>query len=280
MTTMKAIIDLLNHYESVIDAISCPALTIENKLKSILPHRENDIYYMPHGIPDFTMYHPRYESGPLFLVYHGRLEEVQKRVSYLIELASELKKRKQPYTLYILGSGPDIEKYKAQAHDLGLLEEIIFFGQREWQEVMDILAKCHLSLLVSKHEGFCYSLAEAMGIGLPGIAFSCGGIIEQYLKNDINGFVVPWGDVQAMADKVVMFYNNSAMWRSFSEQARREIHVNYSLEHFGANYAELIHSLVGNKLKYRTWPKLRPIFTEGDRLKDAIETAGKIFHMW
>jgi glycosyltransferase involved in cell wall biosynthesis len=271
---------ILSTYETLIDKFICASFVTENTLKTVIPYRKDDVHYIPHGIPLFDGHNSIYEGGLLKLVYIGRLVEDPKKISYIISLAVELEKREIPFHVAIVGDGPDADNYKNSVINLGLSSYVEFHGYKAWPDAMRIAQKSHVSILTSEHEGFCYGLAETMGIGLPAVVFSCGGVIEQYLKDGINGYVVPWGEVSMMADRLVELHRNPDIWRAFSIEARNEIKRNYSMESFGSNYAKLIDLILAQNGPRRSWPRIRPIIAERHKGTEIIEMLGKHLHLW
>jgi glycosyltransferase involved in cell wall biosynthesis len=164
--------------------------------------------------------------------------------------------------------------------ELGLSGRFKFYGRCDWDQIAKIFHESHLAILTSKHEGFCLGLAEAMGAGLPAIAFSCGGVIEQYLKNGINGYVVPWGDVGTAADRIVEFYDDPEKWRNFSREAREEIRGHYSMAAFGAAYARLFEERLTRKTQPRRWPRMRPILADRNRSTCVADKLGRCVGLW
>jgi glycosyltransferase involved in cell wall biosynthesis len=164
--------------------------------------------------------------------------------------------------------------------DSGLSDRVEFHGYREWPESVSIIRNAHLTVLASRHEGFCLGLAELMGMGLPAIAFSCGGVIEQYLKDGVNGYVVPWGNVSLMADRIAEFYDNPEKWRSFSTEASREIRTNYGMALFAARYAALIDETPVRGAQARRWPRMRPLIAERNMGTRIVEKIGRCLSLW
>ena len=271
---------ILSRYERVIDTFVCISSVTYEALKSSIPQRADDIHYIPHGISGLEGSSCTFTGGLLKVVYIGRLTETPKKVSYILKLAAELRTRSIPVNFSIVGDGPDAENYKSTVDTMGLSNYVEFLGYKEWPDAMRIAQNCHVSILTSEHEGFCYGLAEAMGMGLPAVAFSCGGVVEQYLKDGINGYVVPWGNISLMADRIVELYNNPEKLRVFSAEARNVIARQYSIKSFADNYVKLIDSTLHKRHHHKPWPRMRPVIAERNIGTKMLEKLGGCFGLW
>ena len=203
----------LTYYEPIMDGFICPATVSYEHLKKVLPHRRRDIRLIPHGIPGAGDSPPKFDGGEIRLIYHGRLEEDQKSVSSLIALAETLAKGDVDFRLILVGDGPDQQTYRDRVAERGLGERVVFLGHLEGADLENALQGAHVAVLTSRHEGFCLSLAEAMAVGLPAIAFDCGGGINDYLVHGETGFVLPWGDLGGMRERAEWLARNPAEWQ-------------------------------------------------------------------
>ena len=81
---------------------------IEDRIRAALPHRGRDIINIPYGVPvaERPPVRDRLEGRPVRLIYTGRIEQKQKRVMTLVELALQLEQRGIAYELEFVGDGP------------------------------------------------------------------------------------------------------------------------------------------------------------------------------
>lgn len=99
---------------------------------------------------------------------------------------------------------------------LGLKDQVTFLGLRE--DVPEILAD--LDVLVhcpTAPEPFGRVLAEAMAVGRPVVAASCGGIPE-VMEHGVTGFLVPVGDVKGFASAVIRLLTDPALKEKFGRE--------------------------------------------------------------
>jgi len=59
-----------------------------------------------------------------------------------------------------------------------------------------------LFLLTSQREGFPNVLIEANALGIPIVAFACPGGITEIIEEGLNGFYVPYNEIELLAKKI------------------------------------------------------------------------------
>src|SRR5205807_714357 len=150
----------------------------------------------------------------------------------LLFVARRLREQRVPFTLRFVGNGSWATRYREMTAELRLEGHIEFLGECNGEALVELFQDSDLAVLSSRHEGFCLSLAEAMGAGLPAVAFDCGGIVSEYLRDGINGFLAPFGDITAMAERIAWFQANPPQWELFSAAARATISEGYNLDLF------------------------------------------------
>ncbi len=117
------------------------------------------------------------------LLYVGRLEETQKRVSRVLGAWRLLAPRFPGWRLEIVGDGPDRAALEAQAADL---PRVAFHGFRA---PAPFYAKAKLLLLTSDFEGFPLVLPEAMAAGCVPVALGTYPAVYDVVRGT-NGVVV------------------------------------------------------------------------------------------
>ena len=130
-------------------------------------------------------------------LYVGRLV-VYKKVDVIIKALTKAYSGKK-FVLHIVGSGAEKEKLQYLADELGVSENVIFYGQIPREKVFELMKKCFCFTMVSEKETFGMVYIEAMLAGCVTIA-SEGGGVDGIIVNGKNGFVSPEGNVNALTE--------------------------------------------------------------------------------
>ena len=144
--------------------------------------------------------HPWFRAGaPAVIMGMGRLVK-QKDFPTLIR-AFAIVHQQSDARLVILGEGSDRRELEALVARLGLKDVVSLPGFVE--NPFAYLAKSALFVLSSAWEGFGNVLVEAMALGVPIISTSCPSGPDEILEDGRYGDLVPVGDEQRMATKIL-----------------------------------------------------------------------------
>jgi len=181
--------------------------------------------------PDAPQAHPWQPGETLRIGILGRLHP-QKGYDLLIEALGLLKQRgfkpAAPFEILIAGDGRDREAITAQLQRTGITEvSLIGFADRP----QEFLASLHLYLQPSRVEGFCIAVHEAMQASLPVIA-SAVGQIPYTLEHGRSGWLLPPGDVSALANALAEALGHPDRLAAMGQAARERVMPLYSAEAF------------------------------------------------
>lgn len=90
---------------------------------------------------------------------------------------------------WIIGEGPEEERLRRLAWDLGISEKVTFFGQLSRAEALEKLVQCDVLLHPSLHDSGGWVCLEAMAAGRPVICLDLGGPALQVTRE--TGIKVP-----------------------------------------------------------------------------------------
>ena len=134
-----------------------------------------------------------------FLVgWLGRMTEI-KRADELLRAFAHLREGGADADLLLVGDGPLRADLEVLASELGIRDRTHFTGFRS--DVGTIYAASDAIALTSANEGTPVSVIEAQAAGKPVVSTDVGGV-RDIVTDGVSGFVVPPGDVDAVADKL------------------------------------------------------------------------------
>jgi len=131
--------------------------------------------------------------------------------------AALLVKKKYPEVPFLLVGGFDEHKEAIREEELfALLEEgaVTYCGHAE--DVRPYLKECSIFVLPSYHEGNGRSIVEAMAAGRAIITTDAPGCRDTVVEG-YNGFLVPPGDVGALAGKLELLVRNKELRTSMGD---------------------------------------------------------------
>jgi glycosyltransferase involved in cell wall biosynthesis len=176
------------------------------------------IVQIPNPVPFFPRKISGLESKTILAL--GRLEQ-QKQFDILIDAFAIFSKTHVEWKLRIRGSGSEEEKLKLKAEYLGLTDKIQILGPTSNVEAEYLGASIYA--MSSKFEGFPMTLLEAMAYGIPCVSFDCPNGPSEIINDGEDGFIVPLGDIEMLANRMSMIADNEALKYCLGKKARENI---------------------------------------------------------
>ncbi len=159
----------------------------------------NKLHFVPYGIPEYWFdLEPVPIPGRILFVGHVGL---RKGNQYLAECCRILKKRGVPFECRVAGpSHLDLSQ--------SLFEGPNYLGQVPRSQIMNEFQQADLFVLPTLAEGMALVHLEAMACGVPVITTpNCGSVV----RNNIDGFVVPIRDGEALANRIQQLLENRTL---------------------------------------------------------------------
>jgi glycosyltransferase involved in cell wall biosynthesis len=152
----------------------------------------------------------------------GALQKL-KGVHHILEALATLRSS-HDFTYVIVGAGEESANLRALTRRLALDDRVVFRGHLGRETLPQFFSACDLFILGSLTEGSGNVVLEAMSSGRPVICTDSGGP-PQYVRHERTGFVVPVGDVPAMAQRVRELLDTPRLADSLGEAGRaRMVH--------------------------------------------------------
>ncbi|GIW02208.1 MAG: glycosyl transferase [Roseiflexus sp.] len=169
----------------------------------------------------------------------GRLTE-QKAYHLLLD-AARLVVRIRPDTRFrMVGEGRLEAALRRQAQDLGIARAVSFDGLRH--DIPDILAETHVFVLSSLWEGLPVTAVEAMAAARPVVLTDVGGC-RTLVTPGVEGWLVPPGNVEALAAALLDALDNPERQRLFGRRGREKVRRAFGLEQYVRGHEQLYESL-------------------------------------
>lgn len=121
-------------------------------------------------------------------------------------------------------------------------------GNIPHHEIRNVFADVDIFVFPSLWEGSALVTYEALASGLPCIVTSEAGSV---VRDGIEGFVIPAGDVGAIRDRILQLYQDPALRRSMGEAARARA-MEHSWEEYQLKLVTSVGELMGRNQHGRT----------------------------
>lgn len=156
------------------------------------------------------------------IVYAGQLKRV-KGLHHLLEALPRVRREVPGAHLEVAGDGPEGDRLRDQARDLGLGDAVAFRGRLPGDELRDLYraSRC-LAFPVVWHEPFGRVLLEAWAHGLPVVTTTRGGPGEVVADGE-TGLLTRPRDPDALADALVRVLADDDLARDLREAGRAEV---------------------------------------------------------
>lgn len=179
----------------------------------------------------------------------GRFSDPRKDALTLFRAWECVVKRVPEAVLELIGTPPEdriCQKFKT------LIDEgkIRLAGLVDQDKKLEILSESSLAIISSLQEGLGIAGLEAASFGLPIVSTDCGGPSD-YVLDGLTGFLVPVGDYNAMADRIVQLLKDKKLSAKMGSKAKVLTGYFYS--------QEMIYNKFALALTH-VWPELSSLF--------------------
>lgn len=150
----------------------------------------------------------------------------------LVEAVSRLSPEQRSRIRILVAGDPPNEAMKARVRELSMEQSVTFPGLVS--DVRQVLAACDVGFVLSYREAASYASCETMAAGLPTLVSAAGGLPEN-VRDGVDGWVVPVGDVEALHAYLQQLLNDKFCLRTLGGNARRRVEEEFSLSKFAAD---------------------------------------------
>ena len=179
-----------------------------------------------------------------FVTIVANLQHPVKDYPMFLRAAARVRKEVAEAAFIIAGEGDLMPQMRAMATGLEIQNDVFFIGRCD--RIAELLFISDVCALSSKAEGFSNSILEYMAAARPVVATDVGGAREAIIPGEA-GYIVPAGDDEQMARRLIELLRNPEGARAMGEQGKRRVLDQFSTSRQLSNTLGLYSELLGKK---------------------------------
>lgn len=220
--------------------IIIPSPFVLDLTRKIIPSAKT--VYIPIG---FNVNHNLISDNSLErVVFVGTIER-RKRIHHIIEIAYLLKDKLPNLKFDVVGRIGENDYYSEimeKFESFNLKNIVTLYGRVDDEKLSSIYSKASLFVFPSSYEGYGMVLIEAMGFGLPVVAYN-NSAIPYTVKDDYNGILIKDGDYRQMANSIYNLLNDSERLKELKKNALKYVQDLPTAEEMKRQMADYIAGL-------------------------------------
>lgn len=169
------------------------------------------------------------------IAYVGNLS-VRKGLPYLFNALHQLSIPEEAYDVWFIGNITSEIKQLIPKYQRANWK---FFGFVRHPSLAELLSQCSIAVQPSIEEGMSMVIPQLMACGTPVIATTnTGG--EDFIKDRVNGFIVPIRDPRSLVDRIQLLYEDDALREQMQGEAVQHARLFGSWDQYGERYANFL----------------------------------------
>ena len=262
----------LSWYEPTITKYIAVSKECHEYLSGCVPCREEDIVTLPYGVCIPPSLNRNYQIKPLRLIYAGRVTQPQKRVWDFVPLVENLLRAKIPFVFDIVGEGDEFAPLAQIMRSRIPAANVYFHSRVPHREMARKWLDHDIFLQVSDFEGTSVSMLEAMAHGVVPVVTAASSGIAGVIKPQDNGFVVPVGDMSAMANVIAQLAGKHTLLADVGQSAHRTAHE-YSMDSYAQKFTQVLDQVaeaeenVDFQKRYGIYSPMHPLLVQQQLIK-------------
>ncbi len=198
---------------------------------------DEDVYY-PKPVEGLAA-HYGISSDERVLIHISNFRPVKRILDVLKSFSLILNKAKAK--LLLIGNGPELPIARQYIKEHGLEENVLVLGNQK--HIAELLSMSDVMLLLSEKESFGLVALEAMACGVPVVGTAIGGIPE-VIEDGATGYLVPVGDVEFVAERVLQLLQDQATHQRFRERALKRVKQEFYSQRIVSEYERLYEKML------------------------------------
>ena len=174
----------------------------------------------------------------------ANLNRTVKRTDDFIRVAALVWRSCPKARFVIVGDGELRKSLENLSLSLGLINVVKFAGRIK--HPIELIKNFTVGVNTSETEGFSNAILEYMACGIAVVATANGGNSE-LIRDGVNGFLVPVGGVELMAERIVVLLQEEDLRRRIQTSNLQLIRSKFSLEQMVRAHETYYYQLLANK---------------------------------
>jgi poly(glycerol-phosphate) alpha-glucosyltransferase len=237
--------DLCAQRERFDGVVFLTELTRRDFLKKYADVNRWNTFVIPHPYPHSIVPTAFEDRDHRKAVIVSRFDPV-KRLDYAIDIFKLVTDQLPDVTLEIYGFGQETDKYIEQIKKLGLEDKVLLKGFAG--DPASVFRGAAFSMMTSHVEGYGITLIESLCNGCPAFAFDIKYGPSDIIRDGQTGYLIPYQDNAAFAEKIVAYFEDEDLQRAFSENAYADA-PRFSQETFLQNWGFFMETMVQRRLR-------------------------------
>ncbi len=195
------------------------------------------------------------------IIFVGRIAE-EKNIPFLFRVMEEVSKEVSNIKLYIIGDGPDKQKYEKTVSESKFKDKVFFVGKVSFDEMPYYYNIANLFVTASTTETQGLTVIEAMASSVPVLAID-DEAFRSVVINDLNGNL--FTNESELKKLIVTLYQDRKKLERMSTQARIQAE-HFSLAHFAESALDVYRRTIKEYKNRKTFTTaILHLFKKGKR---------------
>jgi glycosyltransferase involved in cell wall biosynthesis len=166
----------------------------------------------------------------------------RKRFDVFLKTVRQVTEEIENLYVVIAGDGPERENLERLAISLGIAERVKFLG---WLSSMDsFYESMDVFLFNSDADALPRTPLETMGFGIPVVASSVYGGLNEIIQNGINGFITTEHNIEMLSQYIIQLIESESLRNKIISNAINYVQENHSIKKYVSSYENLFSKLL------------------------------------
>lgn len=180
------------------------------------------------------------DDHPFTVLYAGRIAE-EKKIDIVMRAIAQARKDIPDIRMIIVGRGAYESQLRTLAKSLDMENAVTFAGFVPSEHLASYYAQSDVFAIMSTAETQSIVAMQAFACGIPVIAADAWGF-KEYITPEA-GFLIPPGDVNGVAEKLVSLYKNPSVRVAMGEKGRKQVE-HYSIANIATTWEGIYQDVI------------------------------------